>query len=136
MGCTSSKVAQADAPGARPAAVSRDVDVTTVSERARPDATLLRRLLDAIKSIGPERWRADAATPRVPVEARAMSWQFLIDMHASLAAELGDDAMRELNSYQTVGDKDLAGEWQSAEAVEQQLQPPPPRKAHPKAAVT
>ena len=41
-----------------------------------------------------------------------MSWQFLIDWRASLAAELGDDAMRELNSYQIVGDKDLAGAWQ------------------------
>ena len=41
-----------------------------------------------------------------------MTWAFLLDWRASLAAELGDDAMCALNSYQIVGDKDLAGEWQ------------------------
>ena len=112
---TSTPPAEADAPDvSRLAADLRDMTVATVSDRPLPagHATLLDRLLAGMDVIGPKRWNDDAATPRVPVEDRAMSWQFLVDVHASFAAYVGEDQMRTLNSYQIVGDKDLAGAWQ------------------------
>ncbi len=123
----SSETIEPDADAPYVSRLVTDLRDATVSNRARSYGeavamtierflgrrmTLLERLRVAIAVIGPERWRADAATPRVPIVDRAMSWPFLLDVYESLAAYVGDDQMRELNSYQIVGDKDLTGAWQ------------------------
>ena len=81
---TSTPPAETDA--ADVSRLAEDLRDATVSDRPLPagDPTLLDRLLAGIDVIGPEGWSADAATPRVPVEDRGMSWQFLVDVHACL----------------------------------------------------
>ena len=68
----------------------------------------------AIDSIGPVRWAPAIASSRarISIEERAVIWAFLVELPVCLAAEVGDGAIKSLNSYQVVGDKAVRGQWE------------------------
>ena len=80
-----------------------------------PAGSLLAKLRQAQLSIDAARWIAAAdRRARTPVERRAMSWSFFLEISAALHAEAGADSepQIDLTSYQIVGDQDLSGNWQ------------------------
>lgn len=100
-------------------------DVSTQEAYAVPSldqSLLLCKLIAAVRDVPSERWAAavkgrsskDGGGGRVNCEDRALSWAFLQEWVRGMRWAMHQDeaALAKVNSYQMVGDKNLADEWQ------------------------